>query len=264
MEEKKENTNTEMEKIYKVIVLPDIQYPYVAKDAMGAVEKYMADEKFDEYLQVGDFMDFDQLSRWSSEIPERVVNSIADDYEGANKLLDRHQSLIRKNNKNAKFTILAGNHDIRAEKFAEKFPQIKGMIEMEHALKFKERGINYIKCYPKGEIYTIGHANFHHGLYTGGNHAKKHADNFGVNIFYGHVHDVQSNAKIMFGKNKTIIGQSLGCLCKYDLDYVGKNPTNWQHAVTTFYIRPDGNFNYYISMIFNGQFTAPNGKTYKT
>lgn len=250
------------EESYKVIVLPDLQIPFHDTKALKAVEKYMADETWDEWLQLGDFMDIPQLARFNSESPEALSCTLEKDYAIANEILDRHQSILRKRNPKAKFTLLCGNHDLRIAKFAEKFPQVRGIIDWDKNLRLKERGITPVWCYPKGEVYKIGKAYFTHGLYTSQNHAKKHVDNFGVNIFYGHVHDCQSHSKVLWGKNKTIIGQSLGCLCRYDLDYIGSNPTNWQHAVTTFYFRKDGHFNHYVSPIFNGKFTAPNGKTY--
>lgn len=251
-----------MNKLYKVIVLPDTQIPFHDVLTMKAVEKYMADERWDEWLQLGDLLDYDQISHWNDGKPESLVRGLEGDYKIANEILDRHQAIVRKKNPKAKFTVLAGNHCIRPEKFVEKNPQMKGLIEMEHGLRFKERGIKYVKCYPKGEIHQIGNAYFTHGLYTGTNHAKKHVDNFGVSVFYGHTHQCQSFSKVLWGKNKTVVGESLGCLCRYDLPYVGENPTAWQQAVTTFYFRPDGYFNHFVSRIFNHKFTAPNGKTY--
>lgn len=246
----------------KVIVLPDLQIPYHDPLALRAVEKYMADERWDEYIQLGDFMDFHQLAKFSADSPEALSKSLAGDYAKANAILDRHQSIIRKRNPKAKFTLLLGNHEDRVRKFTEKHPQVKGLIDLEVNLHTKKRGIKVVYCYPKGEIHKVGKAYFTHGLYTSSGHAKKHVDAFGVNIFYGHVHSIDMHSKVLRGKNRTIVGQSLGCLCRYDLDYVGNNPTNWQQAVTTFFIRPDGHFNHYVSSLFNHRFTAPNGKEY--
>jgi predicted phosphodiesterase len=249
-------------KPYKVIVLPDTQIPFHDVKALAAVEKYMADETWGEWVQLGDFMDFHQLARFNENSPEALTRSLKGDYDVANEILDRHQSIIRKRNPKAKFTLLCGNHEDRVRKFAERFPQTKGIIDVESNLRLKEGGIKFVRCYPDGEIYKLGKAYFTHGLYTSTAHAKKHVDSFGVNIFYGHTHQTQSFSKVVWGKNRTIIGESLGCLCRYDLDYVGMNPTAWQHAVSVFYFRPDGYFNHFVIRIFNGSFIAPNGKSY--
>lgn len=249
-------------KPYKVIVLPDMQVPFHDKQALSAVEEYMADEVWDEYINMGDFMDFHQLARFTVDNPEALCNSLKKDYDVANGILDRHQHIIRKKNKDAKFTFLVGNHEDRVRKFSEKNPQVKGLIDYDENLRFKERGIKAVWSYPKGEVYRLGNAYFIHGKYTTINHARKHVDSYGVNIFYGHTHDTQMHSKVLWGKNKTVMGQSLGCLCRYDMDYVGTNPTNWQHAVTTFHFFPNGHFNHYVSRIFNGKFIAPSGKVY--
>lgn len=175
------------EKIYKVIVIPDSQIPFHCRKSFRAIEKYMADETWDEYLHIGDLMDFDQLSRWNKGSAGLIQGrELSKDYAEVNRILDRHQSIVRKNNPKAKFTLLLGNHDIRPEKYTDDFPQLKGTIEIEHGLRLMERGFKVVRCYPDGEVYRIGKAHFIHGLYTGGNHAKKTVDAFGKSIFYGH------------------------------------------------------------------------------
>lgn len=252
-----------MEKI--VLAIPDLQIRAKGghdRKSLKAVEKYMTDIRIDELLYMGDFMDFPQVSRFVADDPETQSESLAADYRVGNAILDRHQKIVRKNNPKAKFTFLMGNHDIRPEKFAVKHPQLKGLVEVEHCLKLKERGMKVVRCYPEGEAHKIGKALFIHGLYTSQNHAKKHVERFGCNIFYGHTHDDQSHSLALWGKGQGVIGQSLGCLCEYEQPYIGKSPKNWCQAVTTFHFRKDGNFNHYVSRIFNHKFTAPNGKTY--
>lgn len=258
-------------KLRKVLVIPDLHIRYKAKKSdkghdelsLKAVEKYMADEKWDEILYLGDVMDFHQLARFNKDVPESLCRTLSDDYRVTNAILDRHQRIVKKNAPQASWTYIMGNHSDRVRVFTDKIPQLKGIIDVDKNLKLNERGFKVVKSYPNGELHKIGNAYFHHGLYTSQNHPKKTAEAYGVNIFYGHTHDVQSYSKVLWGKDKTIVGQSLGCLCEYDLDYVGTNPTRWQQAITTFYFRKGGHFNHYVSRIFNHQFTAPNGKTYK-
>lgn len=250
-------------KVYSVIVLPDLQVPYEDKVALKAVEAYMADEVWDEYINMGDYMDFDCISSYNEKNLRAVEGKkIFADYEAGNAILDRHQSIVRKNNKNARFVMLEGNHDFRMERYIDEHPQLRGMLEVDVCLKFKERGFKFVRCFKDGEVYKLGKAYFHHGLYTNQNHAKTMVDRFGVNIFYGHVHDVQLFSKVTWGKDKTIVGQSLGCLCDYEQSYIKQNPSNWQHAFATFFFDEDGHFSYYITRIFNGRFIAPNGKVY--
>ncbi len=249
---------------YRMIGLPDIQCPYHDEESLAAVEKYMAEEYWHEYLNFGDFMDFDCISSHNKNNLRQVEGKdLFGDYIIGNDILDRHQAIVRKNNKNASFTMLEGNHDYRVERYIEEFPQLRGSIEVEKGLELKERGFTWVRCYAKGEVYKVGKAYFHHGLYCSGMHAKKMVENFGVNIFYGHTHDVMQYSKVLWGKDRTIVGQSLGCLCDYEQSYIGSNPTNWQQAFAVFYFRPDGNFSYYVPRIINHEFVAPNGKVYR-
>jgi hypothetical protein len=248
---------------YRVIVIPDLQVPYEDKRSLAAVEKYMADETWDEYINLGDFLDFDNISVHNKgKIGLNEGKTIDGFYKAGNVILDRHQKILRANNKKAKFTLLEGNHDYRIEKYIEEHPESKGLLEVEKGLCLKERGIKFVRCYSKGELYKLGKSYWHHGLYCGGNHAKKMVDNFGVNVFYGHTHDVSLHSKVQWGKDKTIVGQSLGCLCDYEQSYIKMNPTNWQHAFGVFYYLPSGYFTYYVVRIFNHSFVAPNGKIY--
>lgn len=251
------------EGIYKVIVLPDHQIPFHDERTLAAVERYMADHTWDEYINLGDFMDFNVISHFNKGASRKVENQrILDDYNHANEILDRHQKIIKAKNKKARFTLLEGNHDFRMERYLDENPAAQGMLEVSVGLRLKERGFKYIRCYKEGAVYNIGNAYFHHGLYTNEHHAKKHVDRYGVNLFYGHTHDVQSHSKVILGKDKTLVGQSLGCLCRYDQSYIKGNPTNWQQAFGVFYFLPDGYFDYYVVRIFRHRFVSPEGKTY--
>lgn len=250
-------------RIRKALVLPDMQCPYEDKATMKAVEKYMADDTFDYYINLGDFMDFDCISHHNIGKLRNVEGKrILKDYEYANKILDRHQSIIRKNNPKAEFVLLNGNHENRIDRMLEAQPVLSGMIEVDKGLRLKERGFKWVKCYPDGEVYKLGKASFHHGLYVSDGHAKKMVNAFNCNIFYGHLHDVQGYSKVTYGSNKTIVGQSLGCLCEYEQCYIKGNPTKWQQAITVFEFQENGTFTYNIIRIFNHSFSV-NGKFYQ-
>jgi len=253
-----------MQKITRAIVIPDLQVPYEDKRSLKAVEQYMADHQWDYYINLGDFMDFDMISKYNKGYLRTIEGRrILEDYKKGNAILDRHQSIIRKKNKNAKFVLLEGNHEFRIERYLDENPQMTGMLEVENALRLKERGFKYVRCSRDGEDFKLGKAHFIHGLYTNDAHAKKHVMRWGKNIFYGHLHDVQSYSLVHKGEDNTIVGQSLGCLCEYRQSYIKGNPTNWQQAFAIFYFFPNGNFTYYIPRIFNHAFISPEGKVYQ-
>jgi predicted phosphodiesterase len=252
-------------KIKKAIVIPDCQVPYHDKDTMKVVEQYMADNKWDYYINLGDFLDYFTISRFNVDSPGLLEGkTILEECKQGKEILERHIDLVRKNNKDARIIYLEGNHERRAYDFANKFPHMKGIIEPENILEFKKNDVEYYKSWSENENFKIGDATFTHGRYTNQHHAKKMVDNFETNVFYGHLHDTNSYNKVSLGSKNSKVGQCLGCLCDYpkEVDYTKGSPKNWQQAVTTFYFFPDGTFTYYVSRIFNNQFVSPEGKVY--
>ncbi len=246
----------------KWVVLPDLQWPYHDYMSVNAVLQYVSENYWDGLLQLGDFMDWDFISRWTKDNARRIEGQrFLKEYEGANKFLDSLQSAARNKNKDAQIVIIEGNHDNRVEQVIDKSPNLEGMIEMEKNLHFDERKITYWKYWTHRKPYKIGKALFIHGQYTNDAHAKKHALNYNHNLFYGHTHDHQLYSKTIMGK--TIQAESLGTLSRYDLSYMGHKPSNWSQCFATFYFHPNGTFNHYVTNIINHVFTAPNGVEYK-
>lgn len=256
--------NAKEKDIYRVVVSPDLQAPFEDKAANSAVEQYVADNRFDEWVDLGDFMDLDFLS--THNIGKHRLNAgklLSKHYAYGREIIDRRLAALHKNNKKATMTMIQGNHDYRVEAHLDKYPELEGMIEVELGLGLAERNIQWIRFWSDGTIYKIGKAAYCHGLYTSPNHAKKMVDNYCCNVFYGHNHDEQLYTKVMHGKNEVVVGHSLGCLCRQDQSYIGQNPKNWLLAFGDFFFTRDGFFTYYIPKLFNGQFVAPTGKVYK-
>jgi hypothetical protein len=183
-------------------------------------------------------------------------------FRAGNAILDRHQSIIRARNPDAKFVLLEGNHDWRAVSYTDKHPELGGVLDVSRNLRLKERGFKWVRSWSKGELYRLGNAYFTHGKIVSKYHAAVMAARYGVPIFYGHTHDISEFSQVLHGADKTIVGKSLGCLCRYDQAYMRGAPSNWQQAVSTFFVKPNGFFNEYTSRIFNHRFTAPDGKEY--
>lgn len=249
--------------IYKVVVISDLQIPYQDERSLRAVEKYIADNRWDELIWIGDFMDFDYLSSFNADSPRKLEGKrMKQDYAYAGLIMDRQIEAAREQNKNVKLILLEGNHEFRVERAIDKAPMMEGWVEVPTGLRLGERGVRWVKSWSEGKIYRVGKANFVHGQYTNKYHASKMVDNYGDNIFYGHTHDVMSHSKVLRGKDKTVVGQSLGCLCEYDQSYMKGKPSNWQQSFGIFYFQPNGYFTYYVPRIFQGRFISPDGKLY--
>lgn len=241
------------------LILPDLQIPYHDEDALVAVLKYAQTQRWDGCIQLGDFMDWDWCSRWTKENMRAAEGArFLEEYKLGNEVLDAIQYAVRKQNPACQITILEGNHDWRIENVIDKTPALEGLVEMEHGLRLKERNITYWKYWTHRRPYIIGNAWFIHGEYIGANHAKKTADAFHRNVFYGHTHDRMSATKTTaFGDS--VQCESMGTLSRFDLEYMGHKPSNWMQCFAEFYFRPDGNFNHYVTNVINHSFTAING-----
>jgi hypothetical protein len=250
------------QEIYRLVALPDMHLPYEDKLTMAAVEAYLADNWWDEWLQLGDFMDLDYISRHTKDNLKLIsAKTFEHDFENANRFLDRHLAAVSKKNTRVKKTLLEGNHDFRLEVIAEKDPRMAGMLDLAKNLRFEERGINFHRFWKHKETYRVGDAHFAHGKYCTKYHAQKMVEAYGSSVFYGHTHDVQSYTPVLYGE-KRIIGQSLGHLAEYRQHYVGADPTAWQQAFGEFHFFPDGDFSYYVIRISDHRFVAPTGKVY--
>lgn len=246
---------------YRVLVLPDIHVPFHDTRAIDAVLDYAEEVHWDELIQLGDFVDLDVVSRFVIDKPRLIEGrSLSDDYEMANRLLDRILSAVRKKNPACKATMLEGNHEYRIERWLDRFPQLRGMLEVHSALRLEERQVGWVRADSKGEVYRVRQATFIHGWYYNIFHAKKHLENFEGDIWYGHVHDSNEHTAVGYGSRKRR-GGSLGCLCSLDLDYTQGRPTKWQHGFGDFCFA-DSTYAAHRVRIDGGEFVAPNGKLY--
>lgn len=248
-------------KITRVLVLPDPHVPNHDVKTLAVVNKFAADVDFDEMVCLGDFMDFDIISKFSMNMLRSLEGKrILRDYEAGNKVLDGWQEAL---GSKCKITLLEGNHDYRMTVLIDKAPQFEGILEVEKNLRLEERGIKWIPSWSKGELYKIGKLNFMHGDYISKYHASKMADVYGVNLVYGHTHDHQVYEKTTKGDRNPVMAMSLGYLADpTKLKYTRNRPNNWSQLIGVAEIRPNGNFNLTPIRIFDHQFTYA-GKLYQ-
>lgn len=242
------------------IVLPDTHLPYEDKATYRAVESYAKDHKWDGWIQLGDLIDFNELSRFEAG-NNRLdkVGAIQKSYKVAGEFLDRWRTIV---GPKARMVYIEGNHEDRITQYLEKNPEGVGMLEAPNALRLSQRKIEWIPFWSQGQLFKLGNAYFCHGRATGLNHTRKMLDKYGVCLYYGHLHDIQLTSKERWGDDKTIEAGSLGCLSRYDQTYLKGNPTNWQQGFGVFHIFPDGFYSHYTVRIFKHRFVSPEGKEY--
>lgn len=240
---------------YRVLVLPDIHLEEdMDLSVVNLALRFGAWFKPDQTIVLGDLINFDYISHWvEKDLIRQEGKRLKTDFILGNRILDRIDKFTK-----GKKIFLIGNHDDRLVKWIGQHPCIEGLINLTHNLHLIERGY---KVYPQGKVYKIGHACFVHGWYWNIYHAAKHVTQMGDNIFYGHVHDIQSYTKPNYEQQPNI-GQSLGCLCSLNPEYRKNRPNSWVNAFGVFYFFADGQFNHYIPIIINGRFNFA-GKVFK-
>lgn len=98
----------------------------------------------------------------------------------------------------------------------------------------------------------LGKLQVTHGLYACANHAKKHLQEMGTSILYGHLHNIEVASKITPAKVSHMAWCN-GCLCDLNPEYLRNKPQNWNHGFAIVYVWPKGEFQVDVIRIQNGK-----------
>jgi len=255
-----------------VLVIPDLHARPASRRSLeghdsrslAAVLKYAAALHLDQCVILGDFLDYNSVSSHNTGKPQLVEGEDLDqDNELGRALLDDICRAVRRKRDSCDVIYLEGNHEFRCTRLLQAQPQLGRWVLPRNGLELKERGIKWVPSWSEGKLHNVGNAYFTHGQYTNLHHAKKHVEHYGVPIYYGHTHDVQTYSKVLHGRDMTIEGASLGCLLNYEQGYMRGAPDKWQQAITVFQVFPDGYFQRLTAAIFKHRFVGPtNGRVY--
>lgn len=245
------------------LILPDTQVPFHDHRTLDVVLRYASENYYDGCIQLGDFMDWDFCSRWSADNARKAEGQrFLSEYITGNAVLDQIQDAARNKNPDCHLIVLEGNHDWRIQNVIDKTPALSGLIDVESNLRFKERNALFWRYWVHRKPIIIGKAHFIHGDYIGVHHAKKTADSYHRNVFYGHTHTLQAYTKTTLAED-SVQCWSLGTLSIFDLEYMGKRPSSWMQCFAEFFIQPDGSFNHYVTNVIDHSFTAIDGQFYQ-
>jgi hypothetical protein len=250
-----------MSKFKRGLVVHDFHTPYEDKKSWKAVKKYVEDIGHWDYFIFSELMELRELSKFDEnmDIPDELETS----YEYAKNFLGEAEELLRRKNKDCQIIYLQGNHEFRATNESRKLKnkRFKGNFDIPKKLDLKGKNVKWVKSW-EGQNFRVGRSHFSHGLYYGVHHAKKHVLAWGECIYYGHTHDVQEYPLVTKGKNRTIVGKSLGCMCQLNPEYMRNKPSDWQQAFACFMWMPNGNFTEHTVRVFDSKFIMPSGDSY--
>lgn len=242
------------------LVLPDLHFPHDDPEAWQPILEYAQSERWDFGLLLGDLMDVETLSDFNSKKPGLLEGkSYRRECDATNTFLDLWSHAVRKRNRAVRLSLIQGNHEERVDRYLDRYPMLRGTLDVPVVLNLKARGVQWVEHWRKGHQVRLGKATFIHGHSTTQNHAAKMVRDYGANVFCGHTHDVQEFSIRRQAKRDSIKGKSLGCLCRFEQDYMQGRPMNWQHAFAVFHFWPDGTFQEETIHIHKGRFVAPVG-----
>lgn len=174
------------------LIIPDTQYPYHDKVALSKLIKVAADVQPDQIVQIGDGIDFPQVSQWSKGTAGEYADTLQNHIDGF-----RTEVLIplREAAPKAGITWLEGNHDLRVRDFVKKYAAPLGplrALEMPALFGLEDLAIKY----ERGPLRIGTNTYAIHGHESGGYSASstawdtKFTKRYGSdkNFVFGHTH----------------------------------------------------------------------------
>ena len=223
--------------------------------------KFVKHFKPDVLINGGDFLDFNQISKYTAKKRHNNINetikSIRKEFAWGRKTLDRVDSAS--GNKCNKVYII-GNHEERLNLFNLEYPQYDS-LSLDGELGLSKRGYKVIEW---KKFYKLGHLYFGHGDgFTGKYYTKNIADEYRKNVRVGHMHTNQENSITSpLCKDEIYTVKGIGCLCNKCPEYVKRGTNRWINSFLYGYVLPNGDFQDFTVNIIKGKFIVE-GKQWK-
>lgn len=142
------------------LIIPDVQArPGVPLQHLGWVGNYIAEKRPDVIVCIGDFADMDSLSTYDRGTLKAEGKRLKADLECARVAMDTLcKPFLHLPDYRPEMHLTQGNHEERAERFANEHPYLEGIIGT-HMLKYEEWGW---KVHPFLEVVTIDGVEYSH------------------------------------------------------------------------------------------------------
>jgi hypothetical protein len=127
------------------LIVPDIQYPYHDKLALSKLIKVAEDIQPDSIVQIGDGIDFPQVSQWSKGTAGEFAPTLQEHIDGyRTDVLEP----LRKAAPDADILWLEGNHDLRLQDFVKKYAAPLGVLralDVANLFALEDLNISYVR-----------------------------------------------------------------------------------------------------------------------
>ena len=238
-----------------IVFVGDQQAPFHDKKLHETFLSFLAEEKPEEGILIGDTMDFPVISRHPSE-PHTAATT--------QECIDSAYLIIRdyvQSSEGTYWTKLAGNHDERIRRtIIDNVPDLydlkradecTSIFDVGYLLRLDELGVEFINpegSYKHSQVNVSPHLAARHGWVArkgSGASALATLDHLGYSIVVGHTHRqsrVHKTSYSIDGKPTTLTAVETGCMCSIvgGLGYA-VNP-DWQQGFATANVFGDGSF----------------------
>jgi predicted phosphodiesterase len=227
-----------------IAIVCDVHVPDHDRPTVRAFFEWCKHNKPDEIILAGDILELESCSGHGKIVRPPLL---LEDRDAGRSFLDD----VRKHNPRARLTYLEGNHETRlARKVVDRIPELSGAVSLPEMLELRQRGIAW---HPYGEVIRRGKLGITHGAWTPTHHAKKHLEEFGCSIAYGHTHRPQTYTRGKVG-GTTYGAFGLPCMRTLNPAWLNNHPSGWMHGFGILYVMPTGHFNLYTVMMHGGRF----------
>lgn len=173
------------------VILPDIQYPFHDALMLSKIMQVIKDVQPDAIFQIGDGIDFPQVSRWTKGTAGEYAPTLQEHITGWTDVLRS----LREIAPDAKITWLEGNHDLRLTEFVKTYAAPLVTLEAlttESLFNLEELRVDYVKGPVRVATNTYAVHGHESSGYAGTPQAweTKFVKRYGSdrNIIFGHTH----------------------------------------------------------------------------
>lgn len=240
------------------LIVPDMHVPYHCAKYLRLTYKILREHKFNGIVQLGDALDFWQLSTYDKD-PARK-NTIMDDINDWNEILTKWASLLYRN---SEIHLIEGNHSYRLTRYIARHARDLHEIvrPLPELLRLKERteaGNIIFKwhSYNKWNSCQLGDCVLMHGVFFNQHTAMTNLARYRCSTISGHTHRVQY---VSDGKHFAV---SLGHASNESETAHSPSPTGWQQAMGVLTVDDYGKSSIEIIMVNDGK-AVFRGKNYQ-
>jgi hypothetical protein len=243
----------------RIVVWPDVHTPLHDEKSIKAAIEFLIWYKPHHFIQLGDFCDYNSISRFDLHYPEEAVK-LEDEIKAAKCMLDRIENALPPY---CRKYMIGGNHEDRWHPVRAKFKfELPGSISLVYKelkrswgeeLDLTSRGWWWCEY---GKVLELGKIIYKHGKSTSKNgSAKVESDKHpGKNVIFGHTHCHNVCGRIDH-KNLPIEAETIGTLSRFDLAYLkGDAPVDWVNMFMYIDVAKSGWFSKHPVHIINGRF----------